>query len=55
VRKGDTLVTVHARSEKLVETVRSRVAAAWRIVEHEVRRPPHVLARVDKNGVTRAD
>ena len=52
---GDRLVTVHARSQELVDRVRSRVANAWRIVDHEVRRPPHVLARVDKDGVTRAD
>jgi pyrimidine-nucleoside phosphorylase len=55
VRKGDTLATVHARSEELVEKVRSRVAAAWRLVDHEIRRPPHVLARVDRNGVSGAD
>ena len=55
VRRGDALVTVHARSTELVDRVRSRVADAWRIVDHEVRRPPHVLARVDRDGVTRAD
>jgi pyrimidine-nucleoside phosphorylase len=55
VRAGDALVTVHARSQELVDRVTERVRNAWRIVDHEVRRPPHVLARVDKNGVTRAD
>ncbi|HEV3405516.1 MAG TPA: thymidine phosphorylase [Candidatus Dormibacteraeota bacterium] len=55
VRAGDALVTVHARSHELVDRVTERVRAAWRIVDHEVRRPPHVLARVDKNGATRAD
>jgi thymidine phosphorylase len=55
VRRGEPLVTVHARSPELVERVRARVRSAWRIVDHEVRRPPHVLARVDKNGVSRAD
>jgi pyrimidine-nucleoside phosphorylase len=55
VRAGDPLATVHAGSAELVERVRSRVSNAWRIVDHEVRRPPHVLARVDKDGVTRAD
>jgi pyrimidine-nucleoside phosphorylase len=54
VRKGDPLVTVHARSQELVDRVTSRVAAAWRIVDHEVRRPPHVLARIDKHGASRA-
>ena len=53
VRAGDVLVTVHARSQELVERVAERVRNAWRIVDHEVRRPPHVLARVDKDGVTR--
>jgi len=55
VRVGDALVTVHARSQELVDRVTERVRNAWRIVDHEVHRPPHVLARVDKNGVTRAD
>jgi pyrimidine-nucleoside phosphorylase len=55
VRGGDALVTVHARTQELVDRVAERVREAWRIVDHEVRRPPHVLARVDKNGVTRAD
>jgi pyrimidine-nucleoside phosphorylase len=55
VRAGDALVTVHARSQELVDRVAERVRNAWRIVDHEVRRPPHVLARVDKDGITRAD
>jgi thymidine phosphorylase len=55
VRAGDALVTVHARTQELVDRVTERVRAAWRIVDHEVHRPPHVLARVDKNGATRAD
>jgi pyrimidine-nucleoside phosphorylase len=55
VSAGDPLVTVHARSEELIDRVTPRLRNAWRIVDHEVRRPPHVLARVDKNGVTRAD
>ena len=55
VRAGDALVTVHARSAELVDRVAERVRNAWRIVDHEVRRPPHVLARVDRNGATRAD
>ena len=52
VKRGDVLVTAHARSEELIHRVRSRVHDAWRIVDHEVRRPPHVLARVDKDGVS---
>jgi len=55
VRRGDPLVTVHARSLELVDRVAARIRNAWRVVDHEVRRPPHVLARVDKNGVTRPD
>ena len=55
VRRGDPLVTVHARSRELVDRVAARTRNAWRVVDHEVRRPPHVLARVDKDGVTRAD
>jgi pyrimidine-nucleoside phosphorylase len=52
VGKGDALVVVHARSQELVDSVATRVRDAWRIVDHEVRRPPHVLARVDKDGVS---
>jgi pyrimidine-nucleoside phosphorylase len=54
VRAGDTLAVVHARSDELVEKVTARLQAAWRLSDHEVKRPPHVLARVDKDGVTRA-
>jgi pyrimidine-nucleoside phosphorylase len=54
VRAGDPLVTVHARSKELVDRVTPRLEKAWRLVDHEVKRPPHVLARVDKDGVTRA-
>jgi pyrimidine-nucleoside phosphorylase len=50
---GDPLVTVHARSQELADRVTPRLRNAWRIVDREVRRPPHVLARVDKNGVSR--
>jgi len=52
VRAGDPLVTVHARSEELVRQVTPRLEQAWRISAAEVARPPHVLARVDKDGVT---
>ena len=51
VSRGDPLVVVHAQSRELVDRVAARVRNAWRIVDHEVRRPPHVLARVDKDGV----
>jgi pyrimidine-nucleoside phosphorylase len=54
VRVGDSLVTIHAKSMELVDRVAQRVRSAWRIADDEVRRPPHVLARVDGNGVTRS-
>ena len=53
IEAGDTLAVVHARSRDLVERVAPRLARAWRMSEHDVRRPPHVLARVDRNGVTK--
>jgi pyrimidine-nucleoside phosphorylase len=55
VRRGDPLAVVHARSEELIERIASRVQNAWRIVDREVSRPPHVLARVDKDGSSGAD
>jgi pyrimidine-nucleoside phosphorylase len=54
VRVGETLVVVHARSEQLVLNVTHRLQQAWRLSRHEVARPPHVLARVDKDGITKA-
>jgi len=52
VSKGDPLVTVHARSKELIDSVAARLRAAWKLSDREVRRPPHVLARVDKNGIS---
>jgi len=54
VRAGEPLATVHARTEELARSVVSRLQKAWRLSDQEVRRPPHVLARVDKDGVTKA-
>ena len=54
VRAGEPLAIVHARSEDLVEKVMRRLQNAWRLSAHEVKRPPHVIARVDKDGVTRS-
>jgi pyrimidine-nucleoside phosphorylase len=51
VHAGDALVVVHARSKELVERVTERLQAAWRLTDRPVQRPPHVLARVDKDGV----
>jgi thymidine phosphorylase len=55
VKAGDTLVTVHARSAELVDRVADRVRNAWRLSDRVVTRPPHVLARVDKDGVSAGD
>jgi pyrimidine-nucleoside phosphorylase len=54
VQTGEPLAIVHARSEELARSVMPRLQKAWRLSAHEVARPPHVLARVDKDGVTRA-
>ena len=54
VRAGEPLAVVHARTEELARSVVPRLQKAWRLSAHEVKRPPHVLARVDKDGVTRA-
>src|SRR6267143_755930 len=49
VKAGEPLVTVHARSRELIDRIAPRLRAAWKLSDREVRRPPHVLARVDKN------
>jgi pyrimidine-nucleoside phosphorylase len=54
VRAGEPLAVVHARSDELVEAVIPRLQKAWRLSDRDVKRPPHVLARVDKDGITRA-
>jgi pyrimidine-nucleoside phosphorylase len=54
VSKGEPIAVVHARSEELARKVMPRLQKAWRISPNEVKRPPHVLARVDRDGVTRA-
>jgi len=55
VQAGEPLAIVHARSEEGARSVMARLQAAWRLSGHDVMRPPHVLARVDKDGVTKAD
>ena len=52
VRRGEPLVTVHARSQEVAERARPRLLEAWRLSDRSVRRPPHVLARVDRDGVS---
>jgi thymidine phosphorylase len=54
VRTGEPLAVVHARSQQLALQVVARLQRAWRLTQHEVTRPPHVLARVDRDGITRA-
>lgn len=51
VAEGDALATIHARDRHTAVAASPRLAGAWRIVDHEVARPPHVLARVDRDGV----
>jgi len=53
VRVGEPLAIVHARSQELAQKVIPRLQNAWRLSAQEVKRPPHVLARVDKDGVTK--
>ena len=55
VEAGAPLAVIHARSEELAQSVVSRLTKAWRLGANEVKRPPHVLARVDKDGVSTAD
>jgi len=52
VHAGEPIATVHARSEEVARAGIERLQKAWRIVPSETFRLRHVLARVDKNGVT---
>jgi len=52
VHSGEPLATVHARSEEVARAGVERLRSAWRVVPSETFRLRHVLARVDKNGVT---
>ena len=53
VRAGEPLAVVHARSEELIRQVAPRLQQAWHMSRAEVKRPPHVLARVDRDGITK--
>ncbi len=55
VRNDDPLVEVRAASLPVAERALARLDSAWQIVPHEVGRPPHILFRVDRDGVTRPD
>ncbi len=50
VKPGDPLVIAHAQNEDLVARVTQRLQGAWRLSDEPVKRPAHVLARVDKDG-----
>jgi thymidine phosphorylase len=54
VRAGEPLGVVHAGSPQLVLKVMTRLQQAWRLSEREVVKRPHVLARIDKDGITKA-
>ena len=54
VYADDPLVWVNARTSELAERMAPRLRAAWKLSPNEVNRPPHVLARVDKDGITKA-
>ncbi|HEX3507704.1 MAG TPA: thymidine phosphorylase [Candidatus Dormibacteraeota bacterium] len=54
VKTGDPLVSVHARSRDLAQGVAPRLRAAWRLSADRRERRPHVLARVDRDGITKA-
>jgi hypothetical protein len=47
-------VIAHTSKGELVDRVTERLQNAWRLSAEPVERPPHVLARVDKDGVSRA-
>jgi thymidine phosphorylase len=52
VERGDPLALVRARSLEVAESVVARLQAAWKLSDQPVTRTPHVVARVDRNGVT---
>ena len=50
VEAGDPLAVIHTSSEALASRARQRLLSAWRIVDREVARPPHILGRVEGPG-----
>jgi pyrimidine-nucleoside phosphorylase/thymidine phosphorylase len=46
VEVGQPLAVLHAASKELTERASGRLLKAWRLVGHEVARPPHILERV---------
>jgi pyrimidine-nucleoside phosphorylase len=53
VESGQPLVHVHASSEEVARRALPRLERAWAIAKEEVERPPHLLYRVDREGVRR--
>jgi thymidine phosphorylase len=51
IERGDPLAVVHARGADLAESVGQRLRAAWTLSTTSVTRSPHVVARVDRDGV----
>ncbi len=47
VEAGRPLAVLHTSSEALAGRAARRLLSAWRIVDHEVARPPHILHRVE--------
>lgn len=50
VEAGDPLAHIHAASEELADRALLRLGSAWPVGPAEVPRPPHIRARVDRNG-----
>ena len=50
VEAGRPLAVLHTSSEALAGRAARRLLSAWRIVDHEVARPPHILRRVEGHG-----
>jgi pyrimidine-nucleoside phosphorylase len=50
VEAGRPLAVLHTSSEALAGPAARRLLSAWRIVDHEVARPPHILRRVEGHG-----
>ena len=53
VEAGAPLAVVHARDRATAAGVENRLRAAWHLSAEPVTRPPHLLARIDRNGARR--
>jgi pyrimidine-nucleoside phosphorylase len=54
VEKGQPLVLIHAASPEVARRAQPRLESAWTIASEEIERPPHVLYRVDREGIAPA-